>query len=206
MPIAFSCPCGRALRVKDELAGRRVKCPACGEALTVPSVQAAAEGEPAPQTDLWGGATPRGDEPRAESENVEELSEVLPADSDEEDEEIDEDDLSTRERVRRREARAKERAAEREAKDRKKRRNKKVFRELAERGRRRIYGSGRRRSGGPILYNINAGIGGGIVMIVLSVLCSGLAFKARGIICVTPILFVVGIAALIKGIIDSKNS
>ncbi|MBY0228146.1 MAG: hypothetical protein K2W96_02580 [Gemmataceae bacterium] len=38
MSIEFSCPeCDRSLKVKDELAGRRVKCPGCQSALTVPA-------------------------------------------------------------------------------------------------------------------------------------------------------------------------
>jgi len=36
--IAFSCAhCDKALRVKDELAGKRAKCPACGKPITVPN-------------------------------------------------------------------------------------------------------------------------------------------------------------------------
>jgi hypothetical protein len=35
MPIAVTCECGRAMRVKDELAGRKVRCPACAAVLTV---------------------------------------------------------------------------------------------------------------------------------------------------------------------------
>ena len=37
MPISFNCPCGKALRVADEHAGRRVKCPACQAVGTVPA-------------------------------------------------------------------------------------------------------------------------------------------------------------------------
>lgn len=41
MPISFNCPeCGRAIRVKDELAGKRAKCPGCAVALTIPSATA----------------------------------------------------------------------------------------------------------------------------------------------------------------------
>src|SRR5262249_53173021 len=36
MPIQFTCSCGRALQAKEEHAGRRVKCPACGAEATVP--------------------------------------------------------------------------------------------------------------------------------------------------------------------------
>jgi hypothetical protein len=37
MPIALSCTCGRALRVKDELAGKKIRCPQCQSILAVPA-------------------------------------------------------------------------------------------------------------------------------------------------------------------------
>ena len=37
MPIAITCACGKALNVKDEFAGRTVKCPGCGQGVTVPA-------------------------------------------------------------------------------------------------------------------------------------------------------------------------
>lgn len=37
MPIKFNCACGKTLQVKDEFAGRRVKCPACSAVATVPA-------------------------------------------------------------------------------------------------------------------------------------------------------------------------
>jgi hypothetical protein len=40
MPIAARCRCGRAIRVKDELAGRRIRCPECSEVLRVPVPEA----------------------------------------------------------------------------------------------------------------------------------------------------------------------
>ncbi len=41
MPIEFPCPeCERKLRVKDELAGRRVKCPGCSASITIPDADA----------------------------------------------------------------------------------------------------------------------------------------------------------------------
>lgn len=39
MPITFDCPCGKSLRVGDEHAGRRVKCPACGTVVLAPKPQ-----------------------------------------------------------------------------------------------------------------------------------------------------------------------
>lgn len=43
MSIEFSCACGRALRLKEDLAGRTVRCPGCGSPLTVPAAQAPAD-------------------------------------------------------------------------------------------------------------------------------------------------------------------
>jgi hypothetical protein len=39
MSIAFQCGCGKGYRVKPELAGKRVKCTACGRVLEVPSLE-----------------------------------------------------------------------------------------------------------------------------------------------------------------------
>ena len=49
MTIALSCPsCARALKVKDDLAGKRIKCPGCGEPVLVEAADES-EGEPAIQ-------------------------------------------------------------------------------------------------------------------------------------------------------------
>jgi len=37
MPIMFNCPCGKTLRVPDEHAGRRAKCPACNAIVNIPA-------------------------------------------------------------------------------------------------------------------------------------------------------------------------
>ena len=38
--ISVDCSCGKSLRVKDELAGRKVRCPACSHPLSIPAAQA----------------------------------------------------------------------------------------------------------------------------------------------------------------------
>jgi hypothetical protein len=51
MPITFSCQCGKAFNVADDLAGKRTKCPACSTSLLVPApvpAVKAAEGGDAP--------------------------------------------------------------------------------------------------------------------------------------------------------------
>lgn len=39
MPIQITCSCGRALRVRDEVAGKRARCPGCGNILLIPEPQ-----------------------------------------------------------------------------------------------------------------------------------------------------------------------
>jgi hypothetical protein len=216
MPIPLTCACGRSLRIKDDLAGRNIKCPQCGAVLTVPTPDPAAEGGSAApqQDDLWGGAAPRPDSAQQAAEEVEELSEVLPAGPDEGDGdegEKDEEELSTRERVRRREERARERAERREeeeaAKRRRKKRKQKAFNALAEKGRFNVKGSR------GYLGNVNAGVGAGIAMIVLGVVlatiflvCAGQVSNRGSVVIFFPGigLIVGGIAAIVRGMNNSR--
>src|SRR5262249_18516041 len=48
MPIKLSCDCGKKLQVKDDLAGKKVKCPGCGAVVPVPAAVAEAP-PPAPK-------------------------------------------------------------------------------------------------------------------------------------------------------------
>jgi hypothetical protein len=36
MPLVFECACGKKMKVRDELAGKKVKCPGCGKAVMAP--------------------------------------------------------------------------------------------------------------------------------------------------------------------------
>ncbi len=52
MPIAVTCSCGKKFAAKDALAGKRVKCPECGEPLEIPrpgQTQASKSAKPAAQ-------------------------------------------------------------------------------------------------------------------------------------------------------------
>ncbi len=51
MPIRVSCQCGAAFQAKDELAGKRVRCPKCGQPLAIPA-PAKKPAAPAPLEDL----------------------------------------------------------------------------------------------------------------------------------------------------------
>lgn len=37
MPISATCSCGKQIRTRDELAGKRIKCPVCGQSVLLPS-------------------------------------------------------------------------------------------------------------------------------------------------------------------------
>ena len=45
MPIPVTCDCGRSMRVKDDVAGRKIRCPCCSAVLTVPKPEPDAEEE-----------------------------------------------------------------------------------------------------------------------------------------------------------------
>ncbi len=47
MAISVTCRCGKKLAVRDELAGRKGKCPACGMVLSIPALPSAAGPPPA---------------------------------------------------------------------------------------------------------------------------------------------------------------
>lgn len=47
MAIAVTCTCGQQYQLKDELAGKLVKCPACGDSLRVAEIARSAQADPA---------------------------------------------------------------------------------------------------------------------------------------------------------------
>jgi hypothetical protein len=68
MPITLSCPCGKPLRVADQYAGKKVKCPICG------AIQTA--GEPAASSPIAQAAAPKQPE---STDDFEILEETAPA-------------------------------------------------------------------------------------------------------------------------------
>lgn len=66
MPITFHCACGKTLRVQDELAGKRVRCPACQAIVVAPEpeleVGMPLEEEPPPPARRSAKAAPAEDE------------------------------------------------------------------------------------------------------------------------------------------------
>lgn len=52
MPIVVTCRCGQRFRAKDELAGKRLKCPSCGQPLTIPQPRPQSPASPDDPLDL----------------------------------------------------------------------------------------------------------------------------------------------------------
>ncbi|MFO0864730.1 MAG: hypothetical protein U0744_08780, partial [Gemmataceae bacterium] len=48
MAIRISCDCGKTMAVKDELAGRKIRCPQCQDLIPVPTGPSAVRAKPSP--------------------------------------------------------------------------------------------------------------------------------------------------------------
>lgn len=161
MPIALSCPCGRALNVKDALAGKRIRCPACQDILTVPE----------PENDLALEVLPADEAPRSRRAAIqaEPPEPMRRRERDEEDDDVPQ--------VRRRS---------------------KVSREIKRR-------SAVKRSRPLVTFeqgwfgNVNSGVVGGFLMMLIAVVWFVLGLAGGYIFFYPPILFVVGIIAVVKG-------
>jgi hypothetical protein len=197
MPIPFRCACGRSLRVKDELAGRKVKCPECGGVLIVP--------RPAPEEEEQG-LLPLEDAPEEKESrpDPDEMVQTAPRPARrparDEDDEDEDDERSTCERVRRREARAEEREERRREADREQRRLLKQHRKESRRDSVRYVDSGRPSRGW--LGGVNAGVVGGLVMILIAVVWFVAGLAVGIIFFYPPILAVIGVIAIIKGCVS----
>src|ERR1041385_3350665 len=68
MPIPIKCACGRSLRLKDALAGKKVRCPECSAVLSVPRLEEPEDAELAALEVLQADAQP---EDRLNSQRME---------------------------------------------------------------------------------------------------------------------------------------
>jgi hypothetical protein len=191
MPIPLQCDCGRSMRVKDELAGRKVKCPQCAAVLTVPQPEPPAEdqayeliSDDGPEEEV----RPRGRARSASEESVQAApSRRRPAAA--EDDEEDDPEERRRERRRRRE---REQDEEEEEDRRSAQRRREYRRDVAriEQPRPASRGFG----------SLNAGIVGGLLMIVIAIVWFGAGLMFGIIFFYPPILAIIGIGAIIKGL------
>jgi hypothetical protein len=200
MPIPLSCTCGRAFNIKDECAGRKIRCPECKSVLTVPQPKKKAEPEEI-LLEVVEEDEPEEIELEVIEEEEEELEEVLPAEpqsrrsaiqsapakrparlsSSEDDERIQ----ATRPRD------------EDEDHPRPKRRRPKLRREEA-RGPEIAFEKG-------WFGSINSGIAGGLLMMFIAVVWFFGGLMVNVLFWYPPVLFVIGIIAVIKGIVDAAS-
>jgi hypothetical protein len=174
MPISLQCSCGRDLRLREELAGKKIRCPACQSVLAVPEMLEEVEEEPVPD--------------------------VLPADDDE-----------TTPRPERRSAIQAEPPERRRSSDNESLTDAPLsgwstgpIRRSPDAPRRRRRRPELRREGGRGLsapsFEINGTLAGGIIMMIIAVLWFVLGLKAGFICFFPPVLFVVGLIAVIRGL------
>lgn len=66
MPITIVCPeCDKSLRLRDDLAGKRIRCPGCQEVVTVPAASKSASSRPAAANKPKGASKPQESRPKA---------------------------------------------------------------------------------------------------------------------------------------------
>ncbi len=178
MPITFDCPCGKALRVGDEHAGRRVKCPACNTVGLVPAPEPPPDAEPDFEIVE--------DEPK---KNVVGKP-VTKASYDDDD---DDDDGGRRGYSVKSRSRDDDDEEEERPKPKKKPR-KKNFRKSSSSSSQQ--NSGRSLEGSMI----HGGVIGGILMMVIAVIWFVVGLANDWIFFYPPILFIIGLVAFIKGL------
>jgi hypothetical protein len=204
MPIPVTCECGRSMRVKDEVAGRKFRCPSCSRVLAVPDPQVE-------DLDFVMTAEPVEEESSPRRQRPERGVTASPRPQPRRD--PDEDDEDERPR------RPRSRRDEEDEDDRPRRRRREEEEdEEDERPSRRIrQGSGRmedarslRRKKPRVEVNegwfgsINAGVIGGLLMMLIAVVWFVLGLMGGIIFFYPPILFVIGLIAFIGGLVKGE--
>jgi hypothetical protein len=178
MPITFNCSCGKSLRVSDEHAGRRVKCPACNVIGFVP-------GGPEPEFEVVEKAPPR-QAPSAKKQAVED----------------DDDEDDGRGYGVAKPTREEEEAEEREQK--RQRERKKRRRQWAEHQARESRKDTSERSFESGIAN--SGTLGGLLAMVIAVVWFVVAGFGFGVWFIyPPFLFIVGLIAFFKGLLGANS-
>ncbi|MDB5313094.1 MAG: hypothetical protein JWO38_7296 [Gemmataceae bacterium] len=196
MPISFECSCGKTLQVKDEFAGRRVRCPACSGVAAVPAADPGFEvvDEPSPVPAPSKPAPVRAkpverpddeeDKPRSRKPRDEDDDRPRTRRRDEDDDEDDDDRPRTRRRN--------EDDDEDDAPRKKKSRRKPKPEEKPSH-----FGLEKRV--------LNGGVAGGLLAMVIAVVWFVVGLMADRIFFYPPILFVVGLIAMIKGAVGGND-
>jgi hypothetical protein len=183
MPIPLTCTCGRSLRLKDDLAGRKVRCPECRDVLTVPLAHEETVLEALPADAEEDGVL--------QAELVKAPPTARRRPSYRRDEDDEEPETGIQARPFRPKPAALPSADDEEPEPPRRPRRRRVKRRRSQGGLERGW-----------FGNSNAGIAGGLLMMLIALVWffGGLAFGI--IFFYPPVLFVIGIAAFIKGIVD----
>ncbi len=80
MAIRVMCECGREINVKDELAGKKGKCPSCGAVIRVPTLEEVATRQAADEKPAEAPPTP-GAEPEGETKSCVHCGKSIPAEA-----------------------------------------------------------------------------------------------------------------------------
>jgi hypothetical protein len=207
MPISVTCPCGKSMKAKDEWAGKRARCPACQRQLTVPDPSKGDEDEEIVE------ASPVEEEDIVEAEPVRKSrSERLTAERSPAPRSRGRDDYEDEEDDRPRRRRDREEDEDDRPRGRRSRDEEEDEDDRPRRGRRRRDDRDeddrpvRRRpkpaaSGGGF-GSTDAGLWGGVAMMVIAAVWFVLGLYGGRIFFYPPILFVLGLAAMIKGMMD----
>ena len=184
MPIVFDCPCGKALRVADAHAGRRVKCPACNTLGTVPEPEPDFEIVEDPAESLApapGKGRPIAKPATSRDDDDDDGYRVAKAARDDDD---DDDDRGRKKPDFRRGSGRNDDDDDEEDRPRKKKRKKK---------RRPAADSSSDSSG------TSASVGGGLLMMIGAIVWFVLGLMFDWVFFYPPIMFVLGLIAFIKG-------
>jgi hypothetical protein len=177
MLIPLRCSCGRELKLKEELAGKKIRCPQCKAICAVPEILAEVE-EEEPVLEVLPAEEAEGPPRRKTGRTAIQVEppEVLPVARPAAD-----DAISARPLYRSKDE------------DRpRKRRRPKLYRED-------------KRSAPLVAFepgwfgSVNSGVAGGLLMILIAVVWFGLGLAAGRIFFYPPILFVIGLIAIFKG-------
>lgn len=200
MPITFACPCGRQLQMDDEFAGKRARCPECGAVVLVPTAEPPPL-PPAPPRLARPVARPHADDVAADTDSLNPLEGRSRRNREGEE---DEDD---RPRTRRR--RRDEDDDFDDEDDRRSRRRREWDEDDRPRRPRRSGDTAPRTPRGdreePPRKAWNNRVAGGLTCMVIAVIwfCAGLAFD--WVFYYPPILFVIGLVSLIRGLVTGRD-
>jgi hypothetical protein len=197
MPIKLDCQCGKQFRVRDEDAGKKVRCPACQVLTRIPSaavvpavpppVPVPARAAPAPPPP----PPPASPQPNEDDNPFYNLNDAPSPPRRRKAQDYDEDydeDYGREDSRRDRRARGGLEADDL------------IRKRSLDKG---SGGGGASSDGG---WGTNAGVGGGLLMMVIAVVWFVVGLMNNWIFFYPPVLFIIGLVAFIKGLASGSNS